>query len=69
MSFVFNGSHGSVGKVHPFDPFRGFGGEHCGGVAFVLKQMKRGVCSSTLLCLLNGSGDVLMIIMHFGGIC
>ncbi|KAG5081169.1 hypothetical protein GLYMA_02G238500v4 [Glycine max] len=56
VSFVFNGSHGCVGKVHPFDPLRGFGGEHCGGVAFVLKQMKRGVCSSTLLSCPAGGG-------------
>ncbi|TKY56629.1 Calcium uniporter protein 6 [Spatholobus suberectus] len=56
VSFVFNGSHGCVGKVHSFDPvllgLRDFG-EECGGrrggVAFVLKQMKRGVCSSTLV--------------------
>lgn len=56
VSFVFNGSHGSVGKVHPFDPFRGFGGEYCGGVGFVLKQMKRSVCSSTLLSSPAGVG-------------
>ncbi|KAK7372256.1 hypothetical protein VNO80_05631 [Phaseolus coccineus] len=50
VSFVFSGSHGCVGKVHPFDPLRGFAGEcggRRGGVAFVLKQMKRGVCSTT----------------------
>lgn len=50
VSFVFSGSHGCVGKVHPFDPLRGFGGEcggRGGGVAFALKQMKRGVCSTT----------------------
>ncbi|CAJ1970798.1 unnamed protein product [Sphenostylis stenocarpa] len=50
VSFVFSGNHGCVGKVHPFDPLRSFEGEcdgRRGGVAFVLKQMKRGVCSTT----------------------
>ncbi|ESW13987.1 hypothetical protein PHAVU_008G243500 [Phaseolus vulgaris] len=56
-SFVFSGSHGCVGKLHPFDPLSGFGGEcggRRGGVAFVLKQMKRGVCSTTSVSCLAG---------------
>jgi len=50
VSFVFNGSHGCGGKVQAFDPLRGFEGEcggRRGGVGFVLRQMKRGVCSTT----------------------
>ncbi|KAK7385640.1 hypothetical protein VNO78_31391 [Psophocarpus tetragonolobus] len=64
VSFVFNGSHGCAGKkVHHFDPLlwglRDFGeacGRRRGGVAFLLKQMKRGVCSSTLLSCPAGGG-------------
>ncbi|RDY07958.1 Calcium uniporter protein 5, mitochondrial, partial [Mucuna pruriens] len=52
VSFVFNKGHGCVGKVHPLDPvlLRDFecGGRR-GGVVFVLKHMKRGVRSSTLV--------------------
>lgn len=50
MSFVFSGSHGCGGKVQPFDPLRGFEGAcggRRGGVAFVLRQMKSGVCSTS----------------------
>ncbi|WVY90440.1 hypothetical protein V8G54_035954 [Vigna mungo] len=49
VSFVFSGSHGCGGKVQPFDPLRGFEGAcggRRGGVAFVLRQMKSGVCST-----------------------
>ncbi|KAL2317340.1 hypothetical protein Fmac_031216 [Flemingia macrophylla] len=64
VSLVFNGGHGCVGKVHAFDPvllsLRDFG-EECGGgrrggLAFVLKQMKRGVCSSDSVSYPAGGG-------------
>lgn len=66
MSLVFNG--GCVGKVHSFGPVllglrdfgeecSGGGGGRKGGVAFLLKQMKRGVCSSTSVSYPTGGGN------------